>query len=238
MLTVNAYAAPSATDPLIATTIVRRDLGPHDVLIDIAYAGICHSDIHTVRGHWGELPTRSPLATRSSDSSARSAPQSPSTRSVIGSGSAANRTPAGTANSASRAKRSTASTATSRPTPASTTTAPSPRVAIRRRRRQRELRAQGPGVAPDREGRTAALRWRHPLLAAEALECRARHQGRDRRHGRPGSRRCKTCSRAGRGGHRPLRTLSKQKDGLELGADHYYATEDPDTFEKLAGRSI
>jgi len=55
MLTVNAYAAPSATEPLIPTTIERRDVGPHDVLIDIAYAGICHSDIHTVRGHWGPI---------------------------------------------------------------------------------------------------------------------------------------------------------------------------------------
>ncbi|PTL71899.1 hydroxyacid dehydrogenase [Rathayibacter caricis DSM 15933] len=55
MLTVNAYAAVSATEPLVPTTIERRDLGPHDVLIDIAYAGICHSDIHTVRGHWGDI---------------------------------------------------------------------------------------------------------------------------------------------------------------------------------------
>ncbi len=53
MLTVNAYAAISPTDPLVKTTITRRDLGPHDVLIEIAYAGICHSDIHTVRGEWG-----------------------------------------------------------------------------------------------------------------------------------------------------------------------------------------
>ncbi|GAA1738844.1 NAD(P)-dependent alcohol dehydrogenase [Isoptericola hypogeus] len=55
MLTVNAYAATSPTDPLVPTTIQRRDLGPHDVLIDIAYAGICHSDIHTVRGDWGPI---------------------------------------------------------------------------------------------------------------------------------------------------------------------------------------
>ncbi|MFS0735019.1 NAD(P)-dependent alcohol dehydrogenase [Microbacterium sp. 1P10UB] len=55
MYTVNAYAAPSATEPLEPTTIERRDLGPKDVLIDIAYAGICHSDIHTVRGEWGEI---------------------------------------------------------------------------------------------------------------------------------------------------------------------------------------
>ena len=53
MLTVNAYASPSATEPLVPTTIERRDVGPHDVLIEIKYAGICHSDIHTVRGDWG-----------------------------------------------------------------------------------------------------------------------------------------------------------------------------------------
>jgi alcohol dehydrogenase (NADP+) len=53
LLTVNAYASPSATEPLALTTIERRDVGPHDVLIEIRYAGICHSDIHTVRGDWG-----------------------------------------------------------------------------------------------------------------------------------------------------------------------------------------
>ena len=53
--TVKAYGAVSATDPLEPMTIERRDLGPHDVLIDIDYAGICHSDIHTVRGEWGPI---------------------------------------------------------------------------------------------------------------------------------------------------------------------------------------
>ena len=55
MLTVNSYAAPSATEPLVATSIERRDIGPKDVLIEIAYSGICHSDIHTVRGEWGDI---------------------------------------------------------------------------------------------------------------------------------------------------------------------------------------
>ena len=61
MLTVNAYAATSPTAPLTRTTIERRDLGPHDVLIEIKYAGICHSDIHTARGDWG--PVTYPLVT-------------------------------------------------------------------------------------------------------------------------------------------------------------------------------
>jgi uncharacterized zinc-type alcohol dehydrogenase-like protein len=54
MTTATAYAAPSAKAPLERTTIERRALREHDVLIEIAYAGICHSDIHTVREEWGQ----------------------------------------------------------------------------------------------------------------------------------------------------------------------------------------
>ena len=54
MSTVTAYAATSATEPLAKTTITRREPGPHDVAIDIKFAGICHSDIHTARGEWGK----------------------------------------------------------------------------------------------------------------------------------------------------------------------------------------
>lgn len=51
---VNAYAATSATEPLTKTTINRRDVGPFDIAFDIHFAGICHSDIHTVRAEWGQ----------------------------------------------------------------------------------------------------------------------------------------------------------------------------------------
>src|SRR3954465_9532467 len=54
MKTVNAYAAFQADEPLKPTTIERRDVGPTDVLIEVKYAGICHSDIHTARGEWHE----------------------------------------------------------------------------------------------------------------------------------------------------------------------------------------
>ena len=54
MTIVSAYAATSATAPLTTTTIERRDVGPHDVAFDILFAGICHSDIHTVRAEWGQ----------------------------------------------------------------------------------------------------------------------------------------------------------------------------------------
>ena len=47
-----ALVASSRDGPLEPGTVERRAVGPADVLIDIAWAGICHSDIHTVRGHW------------------------------------------------------------------------------------------------------------------------------------------------------------------------------------------
>lgn len=46
------YAAPSAKAPLEPFAVPRRDLGPHDVGIDIKYSGICHSDIHQAREEW------------------------------------------------------------------------------------------------------------------------------------------------------------------------------------------
>ncbi|MEU1957305.1 NAD(P)-dependent alcohol dehydrogenase [Nocardia rhamnosiphila] len=50
---VAAYAMAGPDAEFEKVTIERRELGPHDVLIDIAYAGICHSDIHTARNEWG-----------------------------------------------------------------------------------------------------------------------------------------------------------------------------------------
>lgn len=54
MTTVAAYAAPAAKAPLERTTIERRPVREFDVLIDIEFAGICHSDIHQAREGWGE----------------------------------------------------------------------------------------------------------------------------------------------------------------------------------------
>ncbi|MGW0941851.1 NAD(P)-dependent alcohol dehydrogenase [Streptomyces sp. NPDC002623] len=54
MTTVAAYAVPAAKAPLERTTIERRAVREFDVLIDIKFAGICHSDIHQAREGWGE----------------------------------------------------------------------------------------------------------------------------------------------------------------------------------------
>jgi uncharacterized zinc-type alcohol dehydrogenase-like protein len=51
-MTTNAYAAQSATSPLAPFTLQRREVGPHDVQIEILYCGVCHSDLHQARNEW------------------------------------------------------------------------------------------------------------------------------------------------------------------------------------------
>ncbi len=53
MTQVSALSASSATSPLTPSVIERREPRAHDVVIDIQFAGICHSDIHQVRNEWG-----------------------------------------------------------------------------------------------------------------------------------------------------------------------------------------
>ena len=55
----HAYGFVSPTSPCRPIDIERREPGPHDVRFDIAYCGICHSDIHTARSEWA--PVRYPL---------------------------------------------------------------------------------------------------------------------------------------------------------------------------------
>jgi uncharacterized zinc-type alcohol dehydrogenase-like protein len=52
-MTVKAYGAFAADKPVVAMDIERREPGPRDVQIDIAFCGICHSDLHTIRSEWG-----------------------------------------------------------------------------------------------------------------------------------------------------------------------------------------
>ena len=58
MYNAKAYSAASATSPLASTTIARRAPTEHDVQIEILFCGICHSDLHQIRGEWdGVMPT-------------------------------------------------------------------------------------------------------------------------------------------------------------------------------------
>jgi uncharacterized zinc-type alcohol dehydrogenase-like protein len=53
MIPVKGYAASSPTAQLAPFNFERRDLRKHDVLVDILFSGVCHSDLHQVRDEWG-----------------------------------------------------------------------------------------------------------------------------------------------------------------------------------------
>ena len=53
MIQVSGYAAKQAKAPLSPYSFERREPRDHDVVIDIKFSGICHSDIHQVNNEWG-----------------------------------------------------------------------------------------------------------------------------------------------------------------------------------------
>jgi uncharacterized zinc-type alcohol dehydrogenase-like protein len=53
MTQVKGYAAEQANAPLTPFNFERREVGPHDVQIEILFCGVCHSDVHQVRDEWG-----------------------------------------------------------------------------------------------------------------------------------------------------------------------------------------
>lgn len=55
MIPVKAYAAYDAVNPLKPYTFERKEVGAHQVQIEILYSGVCHSDIHTAKGDWGPV---------------------------------------------------------------------------------------------------------------------------------------------------------------------------------------
>lgn len=53
MIQAKGYAAQNATTPIAPFSFERRDPGPHDVVVEIEFCGVCHSDIHQARDEWG-----------------------------------------------------------------------------------------------------------------------------------------------------------------------------------------
>ncbi|WP_426997899.1 NAD(P)-dependent alcohol dehydrogenase [Pseudarthrobacter sp. N5] len=236
MLTVNAYAATSATGPLVPTTIERRDVGPHDVLIEIKYAGICHSDIHTVRGDWG--PQSYPLVPGHEIAGIVTEVGSSVTRHAVG-----DRVGVGCmVNSCGECTNCC------------------------KGEEQYCLKGNtGTYGAVDRDGTTTQggysthvvvtedfvvtipegieLDVAAPLLCAGITTYSPLH------HWGAGPGKKVAVVGLGGLGHMAVKiahamgadvtvlsqSLKKQEDGLRLGADHYYATNEPETFEQLAG---
>lgn len=54
MSSTKAYAALNAKEPLVPFSFNRREPGPNDILLDILYCGVCHSDVHQARNEWNQ----------------------------------------------------------------------------------------------------------------------------------------------------------------------------------------
>jgi uncharacterized zinc-type alcohol dehydrogenase-like protein len=52
MIQSKGYAAQSVETDLAPWNFERREVGPHDILIDIKYCGVCHSDLHNIKNDW------------------------------------------------------------------------------------------------------------------------------------------------------------------------------------------
>ena len=53
-VTSKGFAGKDDKGPLVSWNFERRSVGDDDILIDIKFSGICHSEIHTIKGHWGK----------------------------------------------------------------------------------------------------------------------------------------------------------------------------------------
>ena len=234
---VNAYAAPSAGQPLAPTTIERREVGAHDVLIDIEYAGICHSDIHTVNGDWGPQPF--PVVPGHEIVGLVTEVGADVTRHRVG-----DRVGVGCmVNSCGEC------------------------ASCERGDEQYCLKGMvGTYAATDRDGTTTQGGYSTHVVvdadfvlsvpegldpaAAAPLLCAGITTYAPLRHWNAGPGKKVAIVGLGGLGHMGVKiahalgaevtvlsqSLKKQEDGLRLGADHYFATSDPSTFEELAGQ--
>ncbi len=236
MFTVNAYAATSATEPLTPRTIDRRDVGPHDVLIEIKYTGICHSDIHHARSEWG--PTTYPVVPGHEIVGIVTAVGSEVTKHAVG-----DRVGVGCMVDSCREC-----------------------VSCRKGEEQYCLKGNTLTYGSiDKDGRLTQGGYSTHIVvdedfvlkipegieldvAAPLLCAGITTYSPLRRWGAGPGKKVAVVGFGGLG-HMAVKlahamgaevtvlsqSLKKRDDGLRLGADHYYATSDPETFEKLAG---
>jgi len=238
MKEVNARAVFEPTGSFQQTTIKRREVGPKDILIDIKYAGICHSDIHTANGDWGDIEY--PLVPGHEIAGIVAEVGSEVTKHKVG-----DRVGVGCmVNSCGECKN------------------------CKQGLEQYCLNGMvGTYGDPDTYGdgeRTQGGYSTHvvvtekfvlripesvPLDKAAPLLCAGITTYSPLRHWNTGPGKKVAIVGMGGLGHMAVklghamgaeitvlsRTLSKKDEGLKLGADHYYATEDPETFEQLAG---
>jgi uncharacterized zinc-type alcohol dehydrogenase-like protein len=237
MTTASAYGATSATDPLSPLTIERRELGARDVHIDIKFCGICHSDIHTVRGEWGGIEY--PLVPGHEIAGVVAAVGSAVTKHAVG-----DRVGVGCMVDSCRECDNCKAGLEQYCTPGNTLTYGSI---------DRDGTSTQGGYSSDvvvDEDFVVRIPDGLELDVAAPLLCAGITTYSPLQHWNAGPGKQVAIVGLGGLGHMAVKiahamgaevtvlsqSLSKKEDGLRMGADHYYATSDPKTFEELAGR--
>jgi len=236
MALAKGYAATDASKPLVPYTFERREPGDDDIVIEIKYSGICHSDIHTARNEWGN--TVYPI--------------------VVGHEIAGIVTAVGkNVRSFKIGDRAGVGCFVNSCTTCAT------RDVDREQYMPGLIGTYGgvevDGVTPTqggysdhivvKDGYVLSIPESIPLDRAAPLMCAGITLYSPLRHWEAGPGKKVAIVGMGGLGHMGVKlahamgahvtvlsqSLSKQEDGLKFGADEYYATNDPETFKKLAG---
>jgi uncharacterized zinc-type alcohol dehydrogenase-like protein len=236
MAIARGYAATDASKPLVPFTFERREPGDDDIVIDIKYAGICHSDIHQARNEWGN--SSFPMVPGHEIAGIVTAVGKNVTSFKIG-----DRAGVGCfVNSCTACKTRDVDLEQYLPGLIATYNG-----------------FEADGVTPTyggysdhivvKEGYVMSIPESLPLDAAAPLMCAGITLYSPLRHWNAGPGKKVAIVGMGGLGHMGVKlahamgahvtvlsqSLSKKEDGLKFGADEYYATSDPETFKTLAG---
>jgi len=236
MALARGYAATDASKPLEPFTFERREPNDDDIVIDIKFSGICHSDIHQARNEWGN--SSFPMVPGHEIAGIVTAVGAKVTKFKVG-----DRAGVGCfVNSCTQCATRDLDLEHYMPGLIGTYNG-----------------FEADGVTPTyggysdhvvvKEGYALSIPESLPLDAAAPLLCAGITLYSPLMHWKAGPGKKVAIVGMGGLGHMGVKigsalgaeitvlsqSLSKQEDGLKLGASHYYATKDPETFTKLAG---
>jgi uncharacterized zinc-type alcohol dehydrogenase-like protein len=234
------FAAPTPKAPLAPYSFERRELREHDVLIDIHYCGVCHSDIHQARNEWSEYQEEAifPMVQGHEITGLVAAIGSQVTKHKVGDkvGVGCFVDSCRTCAECQRGLEQYCSVLT---------------VWTYNARDKEGVPTQGgysDKIVAD-ENYVLSIPTNLPLDASAPLLCAGITLYSPLKHWKAGPGTKVAVVGLGGLGHMGVKlahamgaevtvlsqSLKKQADGKRLGADHFYATSDPATFEKLAG---
>jgi uncharacterized zinc-type alcohol dehydrogenase-like protein len=237
MAIARGYAATDASKPLTPFTFERREPRDDDVVIDIKYCGVCHSDIHQARNEWGN--SAFPMVPGHEIVGIVTAVGSKVTKFKVG-----DRAGVGCF----------VDSCTTCATRDLDLEHYMPGLVVTYNGVEADGKTATQGGYSDsivvKEGYVLSIPENLPLDAAAPLLCAGITLYSPLRHWKAGPGKKVAIVGMGGLGHMGVKlahamgadvtvlsqTLSKKEDGLKLGADHYYASNDPETFKTLQGQ--